>query len=77
MYRLDNELIGQWHYRELLQEAERERLASEASHATQQSFYRSAIYLLGSSMVQFGQRLESAGTSRTIHPSPSATIRES
>jgi hypothetical protein len=77
MYQIDNELIGQLRYRELLKEAEQERLASKAKGVAQSSFYRSAAYLIGSSLVQLGQRLEHVGTSRTINSSISASMRES
>jgi hypothetical protein len=77
MYQINNELLGQMHYRELLKEAARERLASEAKRVVQQSFYRSTVYLFGSSLIQLGQRLEHVGTSHTTNPSISATIRES
>lgn len=75
MYRIDYELTGQSRYKELLKEAERERLAAEAGRMPW-PFYRSAVYLIGSSLVQLGQRLERGGTSRTINPSPSAISGE-
>jgi hypothetical protein len=76
MYQIDSELTGKLHYRELLREAEQERLASAAREVKQGPLYRSALYLVGSSMVQLGQRLERIGTSRTPNHLTSATIRE-
>jgi hypothetical protein len=77
MYRIDNELTGQLRYRELLKEAEQERLAAQSTRVEQGSFYRSAVYLIGSSLVQLGQRLERVGTSCTSHPPTSASIHQS
>jgi len=77
MYLIDNELTGQLRYRELLKEAERERLAAQATHVEQGSFYRSAVYLVGSSLVRLGQRLERVGTSCTSNPPTSASVRQS
>ena len=76
MYRIDNELTGQLRYRELLKEAEQERLVAKAKRIEQGSFYRSAAYLVGSSLVQLGQRLERVGTSCSTNPPTSASIRE-
>lgn len=77
MYRIDNELTGQLRYRELLKEAEHERLAAHAKQIEQGSFYRSAVYLIGSSLIQLGQRLERVGTSCASNPPTSASIRQS
>ena len=76
MYRIDNELTGQLRYRELLKEAEQERLVAKAKRVEQGAFYRSAAYLVGSSLVQLGQRLERVGTSCSTNPPTSATFRK-
>jgi hypothetical protein len=77
MYLIDNELTGQSRYGELLEEAERERLIAQTKHVEQGSFYRSAVYLIGSSLVRLGQRLERVGVSCTSNPPASASVRQS
>src|SRR5690242_20536051 len=77
MYGIDNELTGQLRYRELLKEAEQERLAAHAKQVEQGSFYRNVVYLVGSSLIQLGQRLERVGTSCTSNSPTSASIRQS
>lgn len=77
MYQIANELTGQMRYRELLKEAEQERLAAKAKQVEQGSLFRSTVYLIGSSLVQLGQRLERVGTSCASNPPTSASFRES
>ncbi len=71
MQQIDSELLGQRRYEELLQEAEQARLAHRIE---QQSAYQSMLYLIGSSLIQLGRRLERVGTSRMAHPSTPATV---
>jgi hypothetical protein len=63
MHWIDSELQAQIHNRQLLQEAERERQVLQARSMNQQLFWRKFAYLIGSSLTQWGQRLECYSTS--------------
>jgi hypothetical protein len=67
MYSMDNDLQAQMHYKQLLQEAERERQALQARGVEQRSLQRSAAYMIGSSLRFWGQRLERFGTSHAAN----------
>jgi hypothetical protein len=67
MYGIDNDLQAQMHYKQLLQEAEQERQARQARGTEQRSLQRSAAYMLGSSLILWGQRLERFGTSHAAN----------
>lgn len=67
MYWMDNDLQAQMHYKQLLQEAERERQALQARDAEQRSLQRSAVYMIGSALVFWGRRLERLGISHVAN----------
>lgn len=67
MYWMDNDLQAEMHYKQLLQEAERERQALQAGDAEQRSLQRSAVYMIGSALVFWGQRLERFGASHVAN----------
>lgn len=67
MYYMDSDLQAQMHYKQLLQEAERERQALQARDAEQPSLPHSAVYMIGSALVFWGQRLERLGTSHVAN----------
>jgi cell division septal protein FtsQ len=67
MYGIDNDLQAQIHYKQLLQEAERERQALQARGVEQRSLQHSAVYMIGSALILWGQRLERFGTSHAAN----------
>jgi len=67
MYWMDNDLQAQMHYKQLLQEAEQERQALQARGVEQRSLQRSAVYMLGSALILWGQRLERFSTSHAAN----------
>jgi hypothetical protein len=64
---MSNELLARVHYEYLLQEAEQERQALQLKNMGQRSLQHDAIYLIGSSLIHLGQRLERFGAPHTAN----------